>query len=1306
VEPVVFDGCMVFDEVHKAKNLKPQLEGVETLAKGPSKTARHVKAVQALLPCARVVYVSATGCSELKHLSIMDRLGLWGSHSCFDNAAAFASILSGGGVGAMEMLATDLKGRGRLVSRTLSYNNASYNLEEVKLGVEFAQMYDKVVEFWGEIFEEIKVMKHLILERDKHPDDCDCEACEKGEKHPVERAGSIFWGANQRFFQQICMSAKVQHVVNLAKAAIEDGCAVVIGLQSTGEARTNANLAKGGFIKEFVSTASEYIVHVIEKHFKTGSEYQSLYEIPALTAVKRRLLQKARSFKLPDNPLDQIIDELGGPEKVAEMTGRSRRIVRGTGGELELEDRLAAAHEEETVNNVERKHFQDGQKLVAIISQASSTGISLHADRRVGNQRRRVHLTLELPWSADKAVQQLGRSHRSNQSSAPIFKLIMTDIGGEWRFASAVASRLEQLGALTHGDRRASVGASNMGDFAIDSMYGSIALRKMFQFLTRDYDVYPEELVSPFVTSDFITDAYSIDQFVKDALSSLDKLDVVDKFLKGDVSYKGLNVKTFLNRIFNIPLVLQKNIFNFFMDHVQAEIMIAKADNTYDEGILDISGEGMKVLSRETLLADSSGAKMEVVFVQQDSGISWDVAKVRLDAAREMGRNAFLLERRNKPFTYPNDSAVREVAIALDNSRGDITDRNRDAKRFRLQHPAQGYGERISFDELEQKYKVIDKPPAMSRAKKTWQEWYKRGAIKCAHFEDSRSCKGPRCKFRSRMQTRMVLVGSLITLNVWTDLIRHFELTERARCHCGTEGCWVGQEKNIRRCKHEDRLMKTVRMKMDDGERVVGVYLPPEIRTNRHQLLERVKATCEKIRAEWLEAARPLGGDGDNDDDSDTGRTAMWAEVAIADRQAIFIDPNQDGAAGGEYTERDLFKAARNGKRAMMRRIIEAGVPIDATDQELANPNGKTALIYAAESGLRSIVAVCLDLGASVDLRDTAGWSALMFAVQEDDLDCLELLAGKGANLETVDPDGMTAFLLACKNGCGPSLRCLIRNGCDKAVCDNAGNTGWQLARAASHDHILTILDQGLKKADPSAARRAPGGDHAVASGARELATARTAAAAAADVSDDGDWETGHSSSDGDDDDSDGNVTVERVVTQVERILGARSTAIDVDTSAVEKDASAAHAVVAAEEAAREAAAAAAAAEEAAAEVALVAAAAEVARLQAEEEEVAEAARLEAEKEVAREAARVAAVQPAQLPLKARVEVQAASFGQEFAAENQGTAYTGAITSRRKALKSLRGGIVQKGEQTYTVEFDDGPFANLVAAELTVLGPL
>ena len=58
-----FDGLLVFDEGHKAKNLKTQ-------------TGKAVVQLQELYPKARVLYSSATGISAVSDMGYMERLGL------------------------------------------------------------------------------------------------------------------------------------------------------------------------------------------------------------------------------------------------------------------------------------------------------------------------------------------------------------------------------------------------------------------------------------------------------------------------------------------------------------------------------------------------------------------------------------------------------------------------------------------------------------------------------------------------------------------------------------------------------------------------------------------------------------------------------------------------------------------------------------------------------------------------------------------------------------------------------------------------------------------------------------------------------------------------------------------------------------------------------------------------------------------------------------------------------------------------------------------------------------------------------
>ena len=69
---------------------------------------------------------------------------------------------------------------------------------------------------------------------------------------------------------------------------------------------------------------------------------------------------------------------------------------------------------------------------------------------------------------------------------------MISDLAGERRFASIVAKRLESLGALTHGDRRATE-SRDLSQFNIDTKYGRSALEATMKGIMG----YETPIVSP-----------------------------------------------------------------------------------------------------------------------------------------------------------------------------------------------------------------------------------------------------------------------------------------------------------------------------------------------------------------------------------------------------------------------------------------------------------------------------------------------------------------------------------------------------------------------------------------------------------------------------------------------------------------------------------------------------------------------------------------------------------------------------------------------------------------------------------------
>ncbi|CAM9963256.1 unnamed protein product, partial [Sphacelaria rigidula] len=242
-----FDGCLVFDEAHKAKNFNSVKEENST------KMSQAVIKIQELLPKARVVYCSATGVTDIGNLAYATRLGMWGVRAPFCSFKEFKENMEKRGLGALEMLAMELKAKGAYVSRGLGWKGAEFETFEAQLPESTVTMYDSAVSFWMDLRRELEKAASLC----GHSGMCKADKCKNGHVCSPMRQ---FWGQQQRFFKEMANCAKVPFVVQQSKEVLDAGMSVVVGLQSTGEsgmdkAMTALKKRPGDSVDKLVSAA-------------------------------------------------------------------------------------------------------------------------------------------------------------------------------------------------------------------------------------------------------------------------------------------------------------------------------------------------------------------------------------------------------------------------------------------------------------------------------------------------------------------------------------------------------------------------------------------------------------------------------------------------------------------------------------------------------------------------------------------------------------------------------------------------------------------------------------------------------------------------------------------------------------------------------------------------------------------------------------------------------------------------------------------------------------------------------------------
>ncbi|MDO9095218.1 MAG: ankyrin repeat domain-containing protein [Rubrivivax sp.] len=164
-----------------------------------------------------------------------------------------------------------------------------------------------------------------------------------------------------------------------------------------------------------------------------------------------------------------------------------------------------------------------------------------------------------------------------------------------------------------------------------------------------------------------------------------------------------------------------------------------------------------------------------------------------------------------------------------------------------------------------------------------------------------------------------------------------------------------------------------------------------------------------------------------------------------------------------------LVRAAAAGDLAALRRLLDAGVPVDTRDAQ-----GRTALLAATHADRVDAARLLIGRGADVNAKDQMQDSPYLLAGAQGRLVILRMTLAAGADLKSTNRYGGTALIPAAHYGHVETVRELLKTRID---IDHVNRLGWTaLLEAiilgdggAAHTEIVRLLvahGASLQRAD------------------------------------------------------------------------------------------------------------------------------------------------------------------------------------------------------------------------------------------------